>query len=145
MNVPAPTPVSASLGINSDGKGGLQYVWTGANVDSSGNFNLTSIKGPIQMTIAISSSLQVLFCTPAVTSLYLGKASSGEPTGPYVGNEFTAPSFVNNNSGVLSWNDQNSDGVTYAYVLWIWLVNTQYPNGTRIKIDPRIVNRGTSK
>jgi hypothetical protein len=146
MNVPAPTPVNVTLTITSDGKGGLQCVWSGSiYCDSQGNFTLTNIKGVIQTTMTISTSLQVSFYTPASQSMWLGPTSSGPPRGPYSGNEFTAPTFVNNSSAVLQWTDQNSDGLPYQYILLLWLVNAQNPNGTTIKVDPRIVNRGNSK
>jgi hypothetical protein len=77
--------------------------------------------------------------------MWLGKQSNGKPTGPYVGSEFTAPAFVNNSVAQLQWTDQNSDGVTYEYVLLLWLVNAANPGGTRVQLDPRIVNRGNSK
>ena len=146
MNLPVPTPVSVTLTITQDGKGNLQYAWSGSNyVGSTGDFNLTSIHGGVQLTITISTTLQVCFCTPASATLWLGLKGVNPPTGPYSGTEFTTPTFVNNSVAVLQWNDMNTDGLTYEYVLLLWQVNAAYPGGHVVKLDPRVVNRGSSK
>lgn len=145
MNVPVTTNINVTVTITSDGKGGLVGAWSGSSyVDSKGNFNLSTIQGPVQITTTISTALQVRFNTPALQALYLGKDNGGKPTGPYSGSEFTAPGFVNNSTAALRWIDQNGDGFTYKYLLQLWLVDASNPNGTVVPLDPRIVNRGTS-
>ena len=145
MNVPVATPVSVTVTITSDGKGGLVGVWSGSTyVDSKGNLTLSGITGPVQITTTISSALQVTFVTPATQSIFLGKASSGKPTAPYSGTEFTAPAFPSSSATALQWTDQNGDGLTYTYILQLWLIDAAHPNGKVIPLDPRIVNRGTS-
>ena len=141
-----PTNINVTLTVTTDPAGTLLYAWSGSTyVDKSGNLNLTAIKGAVQITISIATSLQLSYCTPASQTVWLGLASAGKPTKPYSGGtEFTAPSFANNSSLVVQWTDQNGDGLTYQYVLLLWLVNGRYPGGTQIQVDPRIVNRGTS-
>lgn len=145
MSTPIPTPVNATLTVSKGAKGSLLYAWSGSNVDSSGNFNFTSIKGPIQVTLTISTSLQISYCQPAAQTMWLGKESSGKPTSPYSGTEFSAPVFPNGIVNQLRWTDQNSDGLTYTYILLLWEVDAGHPTGTRIEVDPRVVNRGSSK
>ncbi|HEX5124460.1 MAG TPA: hypothetical protein VFV97_14550 [Rhodanobacteraceae bacterium] len=146
MTIPTSNQINVTLTVTADASGNLQYAWSGSTYcDKSGNLTLTQIKGEIQITITISTSLQLSYCTPAAQTMWLGLASAGKPTKPYSGGtEFTAPAFVNNSAGVLQWNDTNSDGNTYQYVLLLWLVSAQYPRGVQIQVDPRIVNRGTS-
>ena len=145
MNTPVPTAVNATLTVTKDAKGVLQYAWSGSYVDSSGNFNLTTIKGPIQLTISVSTALQISYCIPAAQTMWLGKASAGKPTAPYTGTEFTAPAFPGTAASALQWTDQNSDGLTYTYILLLWEVDAAHPAGVRIEVDPRVINRGTSK
>ena len=144
MSTPVPTPVNATLTV-SNGPKGLLYTWSGSNIDSNGNFDFTSIKGPIQITLTISTSLQISYCQPAAQTMWLGKQSSGKPTQPYSGTEFSAPAFPNGVANQLRWTDQNSDGLTYTYILLLWEVDSSHPAGTRIEVDPRVVNRGASK
>lgn len=146
MNNPAPTSVNVTLTITVDGSGNPQGVWSGSTyVDGKGDLNLTTIKGVIQVTMTISTALQISYQTPAGQAVWLGLASSGPPTGPYNGTEFSAPTFPTGVSNSVQWTDQNSDGQTYYYTLLVWQVNSQYPSGRVFKLDPRIINRGTSK
>jgi hypothetical protein len=144
MNSPVTTPVNVTLTVTADSKGNPKYGWSGNNVDSSGNLDLTKISTPIVVTITISTSMQISFYSPAAQALWISKQSSGPPTGPYVGAEFTTASNVNSATSTLQWTDQNSDGTTYGYILVLWLVNAANPKGTQVKVDPRIINRGTS-
>ncbi len=146
MNNTAPTNVNVTLTITVDGNGNPQCTWSGSSyVDGKGNLTFTGIKGPVQITLTISTALQISYCTPAAQTMYLGLASSGPPQGPYVGTEFSTPTFPNGVANALQWTDQNGDGQTYQYILQIWQVNSTYPSGRRVPIDPRIVNRGSSK
>ncbi len=144
MNSPVTTPVNVTLTVTADAKGNPKYAWSGNNVDSSGNLDLSKIATPIVVTITISTSMQISFFSPASQALWIAKQSSGPPTGPYVGGEFTTATNVNSAKSTLQWSDQNSDGTTYGYVLVLWLVNAANPGGTQVKVDPRIINRGTS-
>jgi hypothetical protein len=144
MNNPAPTPANATLKVSKDTSGKLQYVWTGSYIDSNGNFDFTSVKGPIQITITISTSLQISYCQPAAQTMWLGKQGASKPTTPYSGSEFTTPTFPTGSANALQWTDQNSDGLTYQYILLLWEVSAGHPMGTRIEVDPRVVNRGTA-
>jgi hypothetical protein len=144
MNSPGSTPVNVTLTVTTDGKGNLQYAWSGNGVDAKGNLDLTKIQTTIVVTITISTSLQVSFFSPPAQALWIGKQTSGPPTGPYTGTEFTSAANVNSASTTLQWTDQNSDGTTYAYILILWLVNAANPKGVQVKLDPRIINRGTS-
>ena len=140
------TNVNITLTITVDGNGNPQVAWSGSSyVDGKGNLTFTSIKGPVQVTLTISTALQISYFTPAAQALYLGLASSGPPQGPYTGPEFSAATFPVNASNALQWTDQNGDGQTYQYILQLWQVNSAYPSGRRVPIDPRIVNRGSSK
>jgi len=146
MNNPAPTSVNVTLTITTDASGNPQGAWSGSSyVSAVGDLNLTTIKGVIQVTMTISTALQVRYQTPAGGALWIGLQSSGPPKGPYNGTEFSAPTFPAGVSNSLQWTDQNSDGQNYLYTLLVWQVNSQYPNGRVFQLDPRIINRGTSK
>lgn len=146
MNNPAPTSVNVTVTITVDENGNPQGAWSGSPyVDSKGNLTLNTIKGPIQVTTTISTTLQICYCQPAAQTMLLGPASAGPPQGPYSGSEFSTPTFPIAGTKTLQWTDQNSDGLNYLYVLLVWQVNSTYPNGRQCKIDPRIINRGTSK
>jgi len=144
--MPATTNVNVTLTITVDGNGNPQVTWSGSSyVDGKGDLNFTTIKGPIQVTLTISTALQISYCIPAAQTMWMGLASSGPPQGPYTGPEFSTPTFPNGVANALQWTDQNSDGQNYLYTLLIWQVNSTYPSGRRVPIDPRIINRGSSK
>jgi hypothetical protein len=146
MNNPVPTSVNATLTITVDGTGTPQGVFSGSSyVNAKGDLTLNTIKGPIQVTITISTTLQICYCIPAAQTMLLGLASAGPPQGPYSGPEFSTPTFPTGAANALQWTDQNSDGQNYTYALLVWQVNSTYPQGRTFKIDPRIINRGTSK
>ncbi|HSS05691.1 MAG TPA: hypothetical protein VLK83_00975 [Rhodanobacteraceae bacterium] len=145
MNIPAPTPANATLTVSKDAKGALQYAWSGSYINSTGDFDFTSVKGPIQVTLTISTNLQISYCLPAAQTMWLGQAGPIKPTQPYSGTEFSAPTFPTGAANALQWTDQNSDGLTYEYILLLWEVDAGHPTGVRIKVDPRVINRGASK
>jgi len=144
MNGTVNTAVNVTLTVTTDAKGALKYTWSGNNVDANGNLDLSKITTPIVITITISTSLQLSFYSPPSQAVWIGFQSSGPPTGPYVGAEFTTAANVNSATSTLQWTDQNNDGKTYAYILVLWLVNAANPRGIQVKVDPRIINRGTS-
>ena len=130
-----------------DENGNPQGAWSGSPyVDSKGNLTLTHDQGTDPGDDHdLDDTADLLLPALAAQTMLLGPASAGPPQGPYSGSEFSTPTFPIAGTKTLQWTDQNSDGLNYLYVLLVWQVNSTYPNGRQCKIDPRIINRGTSK
>jgi hypothetical protein len=65
------------------------------------------------------------------------------PTGPYAGSEFTfAPNSLPPGNGSLSIIDNNDDGNTYYYELFVWLGGGA---GLKFGHDPHIINHSTNR
>lgn len=72
-------------------------------------------------------------------------ALEGQNPGIYGGTEFVfGANALGPGNGSLSITDNNDDGKTYAYALWVWAA-TQGTIGTKFKDDPRIINHSTNK
>ena len=64
-------------------------------------------------------------------------------TGPYTGTEFTfAPNAIGPGNTSLAVTDNNDDGLTWYYELWVWVGGTV---GQKFGHDPRIINHSTNK
>jgi hypothetical protein len=67
-------------------------------------------------------------------------ALNGKQPGVYNGTEFVfPPNAMGPGNGSLTITDNNDDGNTYAYALWVW-TELQGTNGQRFEDDPRIIN-----
>lgn len=64
-------------------------------------------------------------------------------TGPYSGTEFSFPAnAMGPGNASLSIIDNNDDGLSWYYELWVWLGGTV---AQRFGHDPRIINHSTNK
>ena len=69
----------------------------------------------------------------------------GQPPGIYTGTEFVFGSnALGPGYGSLTITDNNDDGNSYAYALWVWTA-LQGTNGQRFEDDPRIINHPRNK
>ncbi|MGH8172162.1 MAG: hypothetical protein ACREPX_03380 [Rhodanobacteraceae bacterium] len=72
-------------------------------------------------------------------------APYGSPPAPYTGTEFTfAINAMGPGNGSLTITDNNDDGNSYAYALWVW-TTLQGASGQRFEDDPRIINHPHNK
>jgi hypothetical protein len=63
--------------------------------------------------------------------------------GPYTGTEFSFPAnAMGPGDASLSLIDNNDDGLTWYYELWVWLGGTV---AQKFGHDPRIINHSTNK
>jgi len=72
-------------------------------------------------------------------------APYGQPPALYNGTEFVFGSnAMGPGNGSLSITDNNDDGNSYAYALWVWTA-LQGTSGQRFEDDPRIINHPHNK
>jgi hypothetical protein len=72
-------------------------------------------------------------------------AVKGTNPGVYGGNEFVfGANAMGPGNGLLTVTDNNDDGLTYTYALWVWAA-TQGVTGQRFEDDPHVVNHPSNK
>ena len=72
-------------------------------------------------------------------------APDGSPPAPYSGTEFTfGANAMGPGNGSLTITDNNDDGATYAYALWVW-TTLQGASGQRFEDDPKVINHPRNK
>jgi hypothetical protein len=136
------TQVNITLTVGQNpSNGSYVYSFSGDNVDSSGNIDLSSIDNPVQATITLSSALDLSFHSPARDTMLLAPAADlpqGQcPTSAYSnGTEFNGFAFPANNGSSLQFIDNNDDDVDWVYALQIDNNGT----GTSFVVDPGIIN-----
>jgi hypothetical protein len=134
--------VTLTVGQN-PGNGSYVYSWSGdaPYVSPSGNLDLSSIANTVQVTITLSSALNLSFLAPAHNTMLMCPADDlppGQcPTTSYNGTEFNGFSFPGNNQSQLQFIDNNNDDVDWAYALQI----RNNATNTTFVCDPNIINR----
>jgi hypothetical protein len=69
----------------------------------------------------------------------------GQPPALYNGTEFVfASNAMGPGNGSLTITDNNDDGTTYAYALWVW-TELQGTSGQRFEDDPKVINHPHNK
>jgi hypothetical protein len=72
-------------------------------------------------------------------------ALKGQNPGIYSGNEFVfGTNAMGPGNGLLTITDNNNDGLTYSYALWVW-VATAGTSGQRFEDDPHVINHPSNK
>ena len=72
-------------------------------------------------------------------------ALQGQNPGVYNGTQFVfGANAMGPGNGSLTITDNNSDGNTYTYALWVWAA-TQGTSGQKFEDDPHIINHSTNK
>jgi len=72
-------------------------------------------------------------------------AMYGQKPGVYNGAEFVfAPNAMGPGNGSLTVIDNNDDGYTYAYALWVW-TELQGAAGQTFEDDPKVINHPRNK
>lgn len=160
------TPTTANVNVTITAKGttpaaGVTFAFTpGTNLP---NGVLTSSDGSLDFTkaytkgtaIALVFNLQTTSLTFGATSYPLTIFSQGgasnacwiastkPPLGPYSGTEFSFPAnALGPGNAALSVIDNNDDGLTWYYELFVWLGGSA---GLKFGHDPHIINHSNNK
>jgi hypothetical protein len=159
------TATTANVNVTISAKGtsptnGLSFTFTaGAGLpagvlssDGSLDFTKAYSKGQvISIVFTLTTSSLTYGGTACPLSIYAQAGASNacwigsaKPlTGPYSGTEFIfPPNAVGPGNASLSVTDNNDDGLTWYYELWVWVAGTV---GQKFGHDPRIINHSTNE
>lgn len=159
------TTTTANINVTITAKGstpasGLSFAFTAGTglpagvLSSDGSLDFTKAysKGQvISIVFNLQTSSLTFGGTAVPLSIYAQAGASNacwigsaKPlTGPYTGTEFTFPAnAVGPGNASVSVTDNNDDGLTWYYELWVWLAGAV---AQKFGHDPHIINHSSNK